>query len=215
MPLENRVTPFGEIVAVPERGTFMGNRGGCFHTAARTLTSRRWASRRWIVCLLEFKGRKREVMAPHHYTELFFLDEATALAAGHRPCAECRRTDHHRFKDAWLRGNASRGLPADVRIDEIDRVLHGERLAAGGLKVTFRAPLGELPDGTFVVLDEAPSAAYLLARGALWRWAPGGYAGPVPRKAEPDVIVLTPRSTVDAIAAGYWPSAHESIGAGG
>ncbi len=215
MPLQNRVTPFGEIVAVPERGTFLGNRGGCFHTAARTLTARRWASRRWIVCLLQFKGRHRQVMAPRHYTELFFLDEATALAAGHRPCAECRLADHKRFKDAWLRGNLSRGLPAGVRIDEIDRVLHGERLAAGGLKVTFRAPLGELPDGTFVVLDEAPSTGYLLARGALWRWAPGGHTGPVSRNAATGVTVLTPRSTVNAMAAGYRPSVHDSIRAGG
>jgi hypothetical protein len=212
-PLQNRVTPFSEIVAVPERGTLMGNRGGQFHTAGRRLTGRRWVSRRWIACVLEFRGRRRTVMSPGRYTELFFLDEPTALAAGHRPCRECRHADFERFKAAWLRGNPSAGFSPDVSIGAIDRVLHAERVGAGagGGKATFRAPLGGLPDGTFVVLDAEPNTAYLLARGSLWRWTPGGYAGARPVGAG-DAAVLTPRSTVHAMAAGYVPAWLASLG---
>jgi hypothetical protein len=207
MPLQNRVTPFGEVVAVPERGTLMGNRGGRIHTAGKALTRRRWASRRWIACLLEFRGRRRAVMAPGRYTELFFLDEATALAAGHRPCRECRRADHDRFRQAWLRGNAARGLGADAGIDAVDRVLHAERVGPGGAKVTFTARLGDLPDGVFVARG---GTAFLVAGGSLWRWAPGGYAGRLPLDPAAEVAVLTPRSAVRAVAAGYRPAVHPS-----
>jgi hypothetical protein len=210
MPLQNRVTPSGEIVAVPQRGTLMGNRGGRFHTSDKKLTRRRWASRRWIACVLRFKGRHREVMAPGRYTELFFLDEATALAAGHRPCRECRRADHERFRDAWLRGNAALGLPPDVNIDAIDRVLHAERALPGGAKVTFTARLGDLPDWAFVARGDK---AFLVAGGALWEWSPGGYSGPRPLRPEAEAAVLTPRSVVRAIAAGYTPAVHPSAGA--
>jgi hypothetical protein len=205
MPLQNRVTPFGEIVAVPQRGTLMGNRGGCIHTHDKTLTRRRWVSRRWIACVLEFRGRRREVMAPDRYTELFFLDEATALAAGHRPCRECRRADHDHFRQAWLRGNASRGLPPDVSIDEIDRVLHAERVGPGGAKVTFAARLGDLPDGAFVAGGDT---ALLVAGGALWKWSPAGYSGSLSLDAAAEAAVLTPRSIVRAITAGYKPAVH-------
>jgi hypothetical protein len=208
MPLQNRVTPFGDIVAVPQRGTLMGNRGGRIHTADKTLTRRRWASRRWIACVLEFRGRRRQVMAPDRYTELFFLDEAAALAAGHRPCRECRRADHERFRQAWLRGNAALGLPTAVSVDGIDRVLHAERVGPGGAKVTFAARLGDLPDGTFVARGDK---ALLVAGGALWEWSPGGYAGPLPLDLEAEAAVLTPRSTVRAITAGYTPAAHPSV----
>jgi hypothetical protein len=207
MPLQNRVTPFGEIVAVAQRGTLMGNRGGRFHTADKTLTRRRWVSRRWIACVLELKGRRREVMAPDRYTELFFLDEATALAAGHRPCRECRRADHDRFRQAWLRGNASLGLPPDVGIDEIDRVLHEERVGPGGAKVTFTARLGDLPAGVFVARG---GTALLVAGGALWEWSPAGYSGPLPLDLAAEAAVLTPQSTVRAITAGYTPALHPS-----
>ena len=100
MPLQNRVTPFGELVAVPARGTLFGNRGGRFHTDAKTLSARRWASRQWICCMLDFKGRQRDVWG-RFYTELFFLDEPTVLAAGHRPCFECRRKDAEKFAEQW------------------------------------------------------------------------------------------------------------------
>jgi hypothetical protein len=212
MPLQNRVTPFGEVVAVPQRGTLMGNRGGCLHTPAKTLTGRRWVSRRWISCLLEFRGRHRDVMTPGRYTELFFLDEATALAAGHRPCRECRRSDHERFREAWLRGNATLGIPTGASIDEVDRVLHAERVRPDGSKATFRARLGELPDGVFVVLDRAPGAAFLLAKGFLWRWTADGYADPSPLRPDAEASVLTPRSAVKAIASGYVPALHRSAG---
>src|SRR5262249_35689626 len=161
-PLQNRVTPFGEIIAVPQRGTLMGNRGGCFHRPDKTLGARRWVSRRWIACVLEFRGRHREVMAPGRYTELFFLDEATALAAGPRPCAECCRDDHERFKDAWRRGNPGERLPPGASIDALDAVLHRERVRPDRSKVTYRARLGDLPDGVFVALDDDPGAAFLV-----------------------------------------------------
>src|SRR5262245_35738266 len=163
----------------------MGNRGGCFHTGARELSRRRWTSKRWIVCVLDFRGRHRTVMTPGRYTELFFLDEATALAAGHRPCRECRHADHERFKAAGPGGNKARGLPTDARIDAIDAVLHRERLTPEGAKRTFKAALGALPDGVFVTLPAAPEEALLVADGRLWRWAPGGYAdaGALPRAA--------------------------------
>jgi hypothetical protein len=208
MPLQNRVTPFGEVVAVPQRGTLMGNRGGRIHTPDQELTRRRWASRRWIACVLEFKGRRRQVMAPARYTELFFLDEATALAAGHRPCRECRRADYERFRQAWLKGNAALGLPADVSIDEIDRVLHAERVGPGGQKVRYTARLCDLPDGVFVARG---GTALLVAGGSLWRWTPGGYSGRLPLDSAAKAVVLTPRSAVKAIAAGYRPAIHPSV----
>jgi hypothetical protein len=209
--LQNRVAPSGELIAVPERGAWMGNRGGCFHTNDRQFTRRRWVSKRWIVCALEFRGRHRTVMTPGRYTELFFLDEATALAAGHRPCRECRYRDHERFKEAWLRGNPALGLSAGAGIDAIDAVLHRERVTPAGAKVTFESALGGLPDGVFLALPAAPEVALLLAGGRLWRWAPGGYAdaGALPHPSK-IVTVLTPRSVVRAIAAGYAPERHRS-----
>src|SRR5579862_8165650 len=123
MPLQNRVTPFGELVAVPARGTLFGNRGGRFHTDAKTLTARRWASRQWICCVLDFKGRRRDVWG-RFYTELFFLDEATALAAGHRPCFECRRKDAQAFAEAWRVATGAADPPS---ADEMDWVLHDQR----------------------------------------------------------------------------------------
>ena len=123
-PLQNRVDPFGELFATPARGLFMGNRGGRFHTDGRKLTQRRWASRQWICCVLDFKGRQRDVWG-RYYTELFFLDEVTALAAGHRPCFECRRKDAEAFAGAWQQAFRR---PRRPRADEMDLVLHAERL---------------------------------------------------------------------------------------
>jgi hypothetical protein len=201
MPLQNRVTPFGEIVAVPDRGAWTGNRGGCFHTPDRRLKRRPWAGPRWLVCVLEFRGRHREVMSPGLYTELFFLDEATALAAGHRPCRECRRDDHERFKTAW-------GAATAV---ELDDVLHRERLTAAGAKRTFDAQLSDLPDGVFVTRKGEPTAALLVSAGRLWRWSPAGYAD-AGRRGRETVTVLTPPSTVRALAAGYAPQRHPTAG---
>ncbi|MEL7303179.1 MAG: hypothetical protein AAGJ53_05760, partial [Pseudomonadota bacterium] len=131
-PLQNRVRPDGEIVAISERGTMMGNRGGRIHTTDKTLSRRRWASHHWICCVLEFRGRQREVMAPRSYTELFFLDEATAFAAGHRPCFECRRADANRFAEVFAETRSDSDSGDTVKttratVAEIDAVLHAER----------------------------------------------------------------------------------------
>ena len=211
MPRQNRVDPFGELVAVPERGTLMGNRG-ILHDAEGRI-GRRWATRAWIACLLEFKGRRRTPMAPGSYTELFFLDEATALAAGHRPCAECRRADFLRFRTAWLAGNPGYGLLPAARIAEVDRVLHGERVDGAGRRVrkrTWRARLAELPDGVLVVRDAEPDVPRLLWRGGLRAWSFAGYRASGPAAADEVVTVLTPPSTVAAIRAGYAPTVHAS-----
>lgn len=164
MPLQNRVTPAGEIIATPHRGLFMGNRGGQMHRADRTLTGRRWTSRAWITCLLEWRGWREVVMADRHYTQLFFLDEATALAAGHRPCALCRRADYNRFLELFA---AARNLPARPRAVDVDRVLHTERLTGAGTKRTFRAAIASLPDGSFVQVESGPA---LVLRGRLLAW---------------------------------------------
>src|SRR4249919_3303351 len=141
MPLQNRVTPEGDIIATPHRGLMMGNRGGAFHLPDRTIGHRRWASRQWIACVLEFKGRHRAVMMqPNRYTELFFLDEATALAAGHRPCFECRRRDAETFAGFWQEAFKR---PKRPRADEMDLVLHAERLNGRGKRMN-RYKLDEL-----------------------------------------------------------------------
>ena len=211
MPRQNRVTPFGELAAVPERGALMGNRG-ILHDA-EGLIRRRWATRAWIACLLRFKGRRRTVMTPRSYTELFFLDEATALAAGHRPCAECRRADFLRFRAAWLAGNGAHGLAPNAPIAELDRVLHAERLDGTGRaarKRTWQAPLAGLPDGVLVVRAGAPDEPCLVWRGGLLAWSFAGYGPPVRALPDEMVAVLTPPSTVAAIRAGYAPTVHPS-----
>ncbi len=214
MPLQNRVTPWGEIICTPARGTLFGNRGGCFHTEAQELLPvTRWKGNRWIACLLEFKGRHRELMQPNRYTELFFLDEATALAAGHRPCAQCRWADFNRFIDAWLAGNADFGIERARCTDAIDRLLHGERVTPRREKVTYEARLGELPDGA-IVAHAGSEDAWLLWRGRLHRWTPAGYTDAQSAAPAGDVRVLTPRSVIRAIAAGYSPMVHPSLAAG-
>jgi len=207
-PLQNRVTPFGEIVATNARGALFGNRGGCIHDAETgRIKGRPWSSARWICCVLEFKGRHRELMQPGLYTELFFLDEATAFAAGHRPCFECRRADAVRFAEAWATANLGDPEGARRKIDVLDAQLHVERI--DGLtraQKTYRAALDGLPDGTLVSFDEAPEDALLVWGAALHRWSFAGYgpARKIPASAE--VTVLTPRSTVAAFASGYLPA---------
>lgn len=209
-PLQNRVTPFGEIIATPERGTLMGNRGGCLHTASKELMSRRWVSSQWITCLLEFRGRKREVMSPGLYTELFFLDEPTAFAAGHRPCFECRRTDAKRFFEDWRIGNPAHAGEGVPKVATVDAVLQGDRVRRGREKVTYEAPVRDLPNGTMVERIATPKVAWLVWQGQLWQWSPGGYVGSERVDAGERVQVLTPRSTVKAFAAGYAPVVHPS-----
>jgi hypothetical protein len=159
MPLQNRVTPMGDIIATPQRGLFTGNRGIIHDPATRTLLNKRWASQAWLVCVCEFRGRRREVMGTRSWTELFFLDEATALAAGHRPCFYCRRDDANRFRVAWEQGNDL----ADVRLRDIDAVLHRERLNGSQKRLhPLPAPLEQLPDGAMV---QQGAESYLIAQG--------------------------------------------------
>jgi len=206
MPLQNRVTPEGEIVATPHRGLMMGNRGGAFHRPDRTLGPARWASRQWICCVLAFKGRRRQLMQPHRYTELFFLDEATALAAGHRPCFECRRADAMRFAELWA---ACHGMATRPSAPDMDRALHGERLSSDKRKASFASALATLPDGTFVRLGGEPDC-YLVAGKALLPWSLEGYGAARQRPANGEVQVLTPRSIVAVLSAGYRPMLHPS-----
>ena len=202
MPLANRVSPFGELFADPARGLFMGNRGGRLHSGARTLTRRRWTSRAWICCLLDFKGRHRDVWQDG-YTELFFLDELTAFAAGHRPCFECRRRDAQDFADRWRR---AQGLRARPRAAEMDEILHEERLE-GRDKRWHRRLAADLPDGAAVVLDNSPA----MVRGeTLMRWTPEGYVFPVKRPRGGEIDVLTPPAILGVLVAGYAPRWHPS-----
>jgi hypothetical protein len=202
MPLQNRVTPQGDIIAAPDRGMFTGNRGIIHDPASRTLT-RRWASPAWLTCLCEFRGRRRQVMGGRSWTELFFLDEATAFAAGHRPCFFCRRDDANRFRAAWQAGNGV----GPVLAPEIDAVLHRERLQGGRKRLhALPMPLAKLPDGAMV---QGGNESYLIARGRALRWSTAGYdAAPVPAGA----LLLTPPSTLRAFASGYRPVLHPSAG---
>jgi len=200
MPLQNRVTPFGEIVAIPERGLLMGNRG-ILHDEHRRIV-RPWQVRRWIACQIEFRGRHRQVMSPHSYTELFFLDEATAFAAGHRPCAECRHADYQRFKAAWS-GEI-------LNADEMDAVLHNDRLAGVGAnqhKRTWQQEISALADGVFIRRD---GAAWLLWQGRLLEWSAAGYTTWRSAPASGEVEVVTPRALVSVLRAGYQPMVHPS-----
>jgi hypothetical protein len=199
VPLQNRVTPFGEIVATPERGTMLGNRG-VLHDDHRRIV-RTSQVRRWICCVLSFKGIRRTVMTPRSYTELFFLDEATALSAGHRPCFECRRHAARDFQRCW-----EKAFGVLATADGMDRVLASERRLQGGGKRTYEAALRTLPDGAFALRD---GAAWLVRARRLWRWTPGGYRDSK-EIGSGRVQVLTPRATVAVIRAGYEPGVHPS-----
>jgi hypothetical protein len=206
MPLQNRVNPFGELVAVPARGTLFGNRGGRFHTDAKTLTARRWASRQWICCVLDFKGRQRDVWG-RFYTELFFLDEPTALAAGHRPCFECRRQDAQIFAEHWRAAHRLRRRPYAFEMDE---VLHSERLRGRSKRLHLRN-IGALPDGAFVALG---GDAFAVRGDRILRWRPQGYDAQKPRPRGGTVDVLTPPAILAVLAAGYEPRWHPSATTG-
>lgn len=213
MPLQNRVTPEGEIVATRHRGLMMGNRGGALHAADKTLGSRRWVTKQWIACLLQFKGRHRPVMQPNRYTELFFLDEATALAAGHRPCFECRRRDAERFAEVWMKVTNREQLER-ARAPHMDEVLHAERVGPERGKITYRARLADIPSGAFVrySAEGAEPRPHLVVGNHLLTWAPGGYSGAV-FLSDPvaELDVLTPRSIVAVLSAGYRPMLHPSV----
>jgi hypothetical protein len=200
MPLQNRVRPTGDIVADPARGTLTGNRG-ILHDAHRTLGIRGWTHPHWISCSLEWKGTRRTPMTPGTWTELFFLDEAVAMAAGHRPCALCRRPAFRAFQAAWARGT---GLPADA--PAMDRALHAARVTRDRRQVRHNAALPSLPEGTFILWGGQP---HLVRGDHLHPYAPAAYLSPLPRP-EGIVTVLTPAPMVATLAAGYPPLVHPS-----
>jgi hypothetical protein len=200
MPLQNRVTPFGDLIATEARGLLMGNRGR-LHDAGRRVV--RYAQgRRWIACITSFRGRQRTVMSPGSYTELFFLDEAVALAAGHRPCAECRHEDYSRFQAAWARARLGAALA-----DDMDRRLHADRLAGPRTRRTHREEMHTLPDGAYAEID---GGAWLIWGGVMHAWSPAGYTDRLEISRDA-VTVITPRCLVDVLRAGYRPAVHPSV----
>jgi hypothetical protein len=204
MPLQNRVTPFGEIVAIPERGLVMGNRGIIHDPATRTLLKKRWALKCWLICKLHYKHYHREPMARRSWTELFFLDEATALAAGHRPCFFCSRDKAEALRSAWTKG-AGGPLP---HAQEMDAALHRERLQGAAKRIhPLSAPLRSLPDGAMIA---AGDRAFVVVGGLPLLWSPRGYRRV--DAAKPDGL-LTPPSTLAALRAGYRPDLHPSAAA--
>lgn len=226
MPLPNRVDPFGNLIATPARGTLLGNRGGRFHGEGRKLTGRRWASKQWICCELQFKNRHRAVWRDG-YTELFFLDEVSGFAAGHRPCFECRRREAELFarlffgveaNSAHPRASGNPELGPRFRADErtsgrataktMDDVLHAERLN-GKEKRTHQRALDDLPDGAMIVRD---GEAYAVRGRRLLRWTPAGYQGALTRPRGIAVDGLTPPSILAVLARGYAPRWHPSAG---
>lgn len=212
MPRQNRVTPFSTLITTPARGTLMGNRG-CLHDD-RERIRRQFQGKRWIVCLLSFKGRKRSVMTPGQYTELFFLDEATALAAGHRPCAECQRERFNLFRDTWAGANPEKAGTSPLRATILDAVLDEERRAGNPSPDRSCDTVENLPDGVFVTNDE--QTAYLVLGKKLLRWSPFGYEHPAVGSIRFPARILTPASVVRTLAAGFpvriHPSAFQGTG---
>ena len=207
MPLQNRVTPFSTIEAVPERGLFMGNRGR-LHDDDRNLVTTGWRSRAWLICRLEFRSRHRTVMAPRRYTELFFLDEAVALAAGHRPCAECRRPAFRAFMTAWAGTSGSPPRAADL-----DAALHRDRVARLRRHEHSPAALATMPFGAFFVLPGEDTRPWIQLDNAAAAWSHAGYTSWARWPLWLEVDVLTPSATLAALRAGYRPFVHPSAGA--
>jgi hypothetical protein len=197
VPLQNRVTPLGELVATPARGLVYGNRG-CLHDETGRIR-RRYNGKRWIACRLQFRGWQRgPLLQPGRFTELFFLDDATAFAAGHRPCALCRRADYVRVVRIWRELHTGH-----VGADAIDAQLHAERVAPGTrAQLHHQAPLAELPDGAFVLREGAP---WLVLGSRLFRWTASGYFEPSPRPSGQQAAVITPPSLVAVLLAGWQP----------
>lgn len=226
IPKRNRVTPTGEIVAIPLRGAWTGNRGNLHHG---TEIVRFHRGSLWITCALRFRDWRLPQWAPGRFTLLFFHDEAVALAAGHRPCALCRRTDYTAYRDAWA---AATGQPPP-RAVELDRQLHSERLIRGTHRRRWHPmPWAELPDGTFVLLDDAAAPAHaavptgdpaapvptslterpaLVVGDAVVPWTTAGYAAPLPRPRSGQVRVITPPTSVAALRAGYRPQLDPAV----
>ncbi|MEL7258073.1 MAG: hypothetical protein AAFN80_09555 [Pseudomonadota bacterium] len=200
MTLQNRVQPTGDILAIPNRGTLMGNRG-ILHDDHQNLTQRRWQHPHWVTCVTKYKDWHRKVMQPRNYTELFFLDEPTALAAGHRPCGLCRHGDYTRFKALF---NAANGTET---LTQIDRLMQRDRITRSRAQVRYTAPAPDLPDGTFVLHQNEP---HLLWQDYLLLYTPAGYTAALPRPAG-QITVLTPACTVATLRQGYRPTPHTSV----
>jgi hypothetical protein len=198
MPLQNRVNPFGALIATPARGTMMGNRGGRFHRPDRTLGGRRWTSRHWICCDIHYKGNRHEAMG-EGYTSLFFLDEVTALAAGHRPCFFCRRKEAQHFLSL-----ADPPLMADAA----DRILHDERHASCRTDARQDCRVADLPDGAMIAIDGAP---YAVRDDYLLRWSFEGYTEMILRQSVTQAGLITPPLFVSILRRGYRPRWHQSV----
>jgi hypothetical protein len=206
MPLQNRVNPFGEIVENTARGTIMGNRG-VIHKNKKIIKP--FKTKYWITCVLKYKNVQRAVMTENRYTELFFLDEATSFAAGHRPCAYCRNKDYKLFKKLWLQANANTFQLNGYGIAGIDEILHAERISRQGSKHTYHTALSLLPNAVMVKLDNE-SAPYLYYNKQLLQWSLFGYTTLIRVKNNIDVEVLTPKSIVKIFEAGYMCNIHAS-----
>jgi hypothetical protein len=196
--LQNRVDPCGNIIKTSARGCWMGNRG-ILHEDEQNII-RPFKLKAWLTCKLEFNGRKRQVMFPHRYTELFFLDEATAFAAGHRPCFECRRQDFNRFRFYFLKGNAAFGFTEKTSISEIDALMHHQRIDNKSTKITFEESEKNIPDGTFILFDNKP---YIFFKNKIFAWSPFGYDKSEATPKVKKFTVLTPFSIVNTLRAGY------------
>jgi hypothetical protein len=206
MPLQNRINPFSKIIATPERGAYTGNRG-VIHNGQKEIIKNHTV-KYWITCMLQYKSMHREVMTPNRWTELFFLDEATAFAAGHRPCGFCRHADFKRFKNLWLQANGKKyGLIENVKMDFIDNIIHKERLDANNVQKTFTASLETLPDGVFIRQPENENA-FLWHQQNLYEWSFSGYKKITVLNKNQIVNVLTPISYVEVLRMGYEPQVH-------
>lgn len=207
MPLQNRVNPFGVIVATPERGAWTGNRG-VIHNAEKKIIKHH-AVKYWITCVLDYKGMRRAVMSPNRWTELFFLDEATAFAAGHRPCGFCRYADFKKFKSLWITANGAQyNVTKQTKMDIIDEYIHQERLNKDGTHKRFKAALQSLPTGTFIALENTKT--YLWYNDRLLEWSFSGYRETFDMPENQEVEVLTPFSYVNVFKMGYIPQIHDS-----
>ena len=202
MPLQNRVQPTGEIISDPARGDFTGNRG-IIHRPDKTLGTARWSHHAWICCALDWQGRKRPLMTGRNWTELFFLDEAVALAAGHRPCGYCRRADYARFTAAWADHAGRRAKAPDM-----DKGLHQARIdARSRTQIRHKANLADLPEGAMILRDDG---VYLVGPSTFHRYLRTGYAAAVTRPKHETVTVLTPKPMIDILRAGFRPHLHAS-----
>jgi len=204
--LQNRVDPFGSLIRTPARGAWTGNRG-ILHDESKEI-KHFFKLKAWITCVLQYKDKRRQVMSPNTWTELFFLDEATAFSAGHRPCFFCRHAAAMHFKQAWLAGNPQHGFNEKTSIQEIDNILHQERLTKTKQKQTYTDGIDTLPTGTFISMD---GEAYLVKDARLQLWSPFGYVRALERPLSGAVTVLTPSSIVNAFRAGYIPQIDKIV----